>query len=217
MTKGTRQEEELEDGEKYAPTKEEVRQMEENVGNQHRTRDQLIVRMLWQTLARPGELAQLEVNDVDRQAREVHIRNSIAKNGNGRVVAYQSTLDGLLSRYLDIIRPDRLGPKENNRLFVGERGGSLDHNTVSEIVVDAACRADLNRILYQDANGGERWLITGHNIRHGAATYLAHETEMDIYKLSKALGHSNVETTENIYVEENERGSTEAMHEYGPD
>jgi len=224
LNKSTEQARQLDDDEKYAPTQEEIRMYENHAGTQHRTRNQLIIRLLYQTMMRPGELARLELSDVDRDAREVDIRDEIAKNERGRKVAYQPSLDGLLNKYVDVIRPDRITGRNHDRLIVGERGGKMSYNAISEVVRNAASRADesnpdrnLQRVLYTSANGQPRHLVTGHSPRHGGATYCANQTKMGIYELSRALGHSSVELTERIYVDDKKDTSLEAMHNYGPD
>jgi len=224
LNKTTEQDRQLEDDEFYAPSPEEIRLYEEHAGTQHRTRNQLIIRFLYQTMVRPGEAAQLTVDDIDRENREVEIRDEVAKNESGRIVAYQPSLDGLLEKYLETIRPDRVVGKDHGRVFVGERGGKMSYNAISEVVKKAACRADeeypernLQRELYETADGQPRMKVAGHSPRHAGATYAANHTEMGIYELSRALGHSSVETTERKYVEDKKTAPTEHMHKYGPE
>jgi integrase/recombinase XerD len=115
---------------------------------------------------------------------------------------------------------------DHNRLFVGERGAPLSPGRIIEIVINAACDAGHNRKLYADANAAtdedghrrpNRWLITAHNVRHGYGTYLANETDAGLWEVSKQLGHSSVEVTEPIYVEEDPRAGLDHAHQYGPD
>lgn len=224
LTRTTEQERQLGEDEAYAPTPEEIRLFEEHAGRQHRTRNQLIIRCLFQTMMRPGELARLRLDDVNSGAREIDIRDAIAKNENGRVVAYQPSLDGLMKKYVDVIRPDRMAGKDHDRLFVGERGGKMSRVAISDVVRKAAERADeahpdrnLQRDLFDTQDGQSRAKVTGHSPRHAGATYCANETDMDIYDLSRALGHSSVEITERKYVEDDRDAATDAMHRYGPE
>lgn len=211
----TEQERHLDGEETYAVSQEEVRQMEEN---RQKIRDQLIIRMLWQTGLRRGELSELEIDDVDRDAREVEVRAEVAKGDKGRVVPYQPNLDGLLNEWLDYGgRSQYRDSEESDYLLVGERGPQLSADRIKDIVVEAACDAEINRVLYQDSMGRDRWKITPHSLRHGYGSYLANQTDAGIYAISNLLGHSSVKITEEIYVEDDERAGVEVGHRYGPE
>lgn len=231
LTKSTQQEKELDDGEKYAVSQEDIRLMEENVGR-NRVRDQLAIRMMWQTGMRRGEMSQLTTPMLDREAREITLPGTITKNGNKRIVAYQPSLDGLLSEWLDYgYRDEMLAGRDHDYLFVGERGARLSADRINEIVYEAADRAGINRKMYADANAatdenGEpipnRWKISAHNVRHGYGTYMIHEApnedeEARLWEVSKQMGHSSVEITEERYVEDNPRAGIDYVHSHGPD
>lgn len=226
LTKSTEQSRLLKEGEQYAVSQEQVRQMEENVGR-NRVRDQLIIRLLWQTGMRRGEASGLEVDDLDRETREITIRESVAKNDKKRIVAYQQSLDGLLKEWLDYGHHEEMAAgKDHNRLFVGERGAPLSGGRINDIVTEAATEAGINRRIYADANAPvdengdkvkNRWLISAHNVRHGFGTYMINETDAGLWEVSKAMGHSSVEITERIYVEDDPRAGVDHLHKYGPD
>ncbi|MFC4551808.1 MULTISPECIES: tyrosine-type recombinase/integrase [Halorussus] len=231
MTKTTQQERELEDGERYATSQEDIRKMEKNVGR-NRVRDQLVIRMMWQTALRRGEQSLLTTDMLDREAREIELPGSITKNGKRRVVAYQPSLDGLLKEWLDYShRDEMLGGNDHDYLFVGERGARLHAERINEIIIDAADRAGINRYLYADANAAmdedgnpipNRWLISAHNVRHGYGTYMIHEApeegeEARLWEVSKQMGHSSVKITEERYVEDDPRAGVGYAHSHGPD
>lgn len=225
FTKRSEQSSQLEDGEQYAVSQEEIRVMEENVGR-NRVRDQLVIRLLWHTGLRRGEASGLTLSDVDRDEREITIRESVAKNGKERVVAYQQSLDGLLREWLDHgYRDEKAATAEHTRLFVGERGAPLSGDRINKIAIEAADEAGINRKIYADANAPvdedgnpipNRWLISAHNIRHGFGTYLVNETDAGLWEVSKAMGHSSVKITERIYVEDDPRAGLDHLHKYGP-
>jgi integrase/recombinase XerD len=226
LTKSTEQSRRLEDDETYAVSQAEVRQMEENVGR-NRVRDQLIIRLLWQTGMTRGEASGLTLDDIDRNAREITIRESVAKNNQRRVVAYQQSLGGLLTEWIDYgYRDEMAATADHNRLFVGERGAPLSPGRINDIVINAACDAGFNRKLYADANAvtdedgnkqPNRWLISAHNVRHGYGTHMVNKTDAGLWEVSKQLGHSSVKVTEDIYVEDDPRAGLEHAHQYGPD
>ncbi|PSP37993.1 recombinase XerD [Halobacteriales archaeon QH_7_65_31] len=226
LTKSTEQSKQLGEDETYAVSESEVRQMEEHVGR-NRVRDQLIIRLLWQTGMRRGELSQLTLDDMDRDSREITIRAVVAKNDQKRVLAYQRTAEGLLSEWLNRgYRDEMAATASHNRLLVGERGGPLSPGRINDIVIDAANKAGFNRKLYPDANAAtdengdkieNRWLISAHNVRHGYGTYMIHETDAGLWEVSKQMGHSSVKITEETYVDPDPRAGLEHAHQYGPD
>lgn len=237
LTRRTQQSKELGEEERYAPSQDEIRMMEENVGR-NRIRDQLIIRLLWQTGMRRGEASGLRLDDIDREAREIHIRASNAKNDRARYVAYQPSLDGLLSTWIDGGHRDEMlgviGDEEDphDRLLVGERGAPLSGDRINKIIIEAADRAGLNRKMYGDSNAPvdpetgkpkkNRWKITAHNIRHGYGSYMVHDApeddeEVRLWEISRQMGHSSVEITEDIYVEEDPRAGISYAHSHGPD
>ena len=234
LTKSTQQEHELEDEEEYAVSQEDVRVMEENVGSP-RLRNQMLIRLLWQTGVRRQEASLLDLGMIDFNEREIEMPGRITKNDKNRVVAYQPNLDGLLRKWLSDgywseCRGENLDEldedeKDEQPLLVGERGARLSPEAINEAVRKSADNAGINRRLYADANAPtdengdrkkNRWLITAHNIRHGIGSYLVHETDMGIYEVSKYLGHESVDTTEEIYVEEDPRAGTDDAKRYGP-
>lgn len=226
MTKSTEQERHMEDGEDYAVSQDDVRLMEEHVGR-NRVRDQLVIRWLWQTGMRREEASYIEIEMVDRDEREVSIPASVAKNDTPREVAYQPSLDPLLDEWLDYgLRAEMAAGSDHDYLFVGEGGARLRAARINDIVREAADRAGINRRLYADANATEdedgkkqknRWKITAHNIRHGFGSYMVNETDAGLWEVSKQMGHSSVDITEDIYVEDDPRAGIEHTHEYGPE
>lgn len=226
FTKTSEQARQLKEGEKYAVSEAEVRKMEEHVGR-NRIRDQLIIRLLWQTGMRRGEAAGLKMDDIDRDEREITIRKQVAKQNKKRIVAYQQSLTGLLREWLDRgYRAEMVASEKHDFLFSGERGAPLSAERINDIVIDAADRAGINRRIYADANAatkddGERipnrWLISAHNLRHGFGSYMVNDTDAGLWEVSKAMGHSSVEITERIYVEDDPGAGLDHHHKYGPE
>lgn len=213
--------------EEHACTEEEIRLMEQNV-TRHRIRDQLLIRMLWQTGMRRGEGSYLKLEMIDRDAREITIPGDIAKNDKTRVVAYQQSLDHLLTEWLDSGMRDEMVQGKHDYVFSGERGGRLRGERINEIVREAAINAGINERVWRDANAKEpenedeepednRWKITAHNIRHGYGTYLVHETDAGLWEVSKQMGHHSVQFTEDTYVSDDPRAGIDHAHEYGPE
>jgi len=217
LAKTTEQSKQLREGETYAVDQDDIRVMEENVGRP-RVRNQLLIRLLWQTGLRRGEVSSLKLRDLNRDDREITVRASNAKNNLKRIVAYQPSLDSLLRKWLDRGKRDAYNTDDLPYLFIGERGAQLSGSAINEAVRKAAINAGINRKLdYEDANSGSRWLITAHNVRHGFGTYLVHETDAGLYEISKQMGHSSVDITEDIYVSDDPRAGIDQTRKYGPD
>jgi len=226
LTKSTEQSRQLDDGERYATTQDDIRVMEENVTG-YRVRDQLIIRLLWQTGMRRGEASGITLADLDREEREITIRAPVAKNDKERQVAYQQSLDGLLKEWLDYGRREEMtASTDHNRLLAGERGAPLSGERINEIVIDAADEAGINRRTYADANAAvdaegnpvpNRWKISAHNIRHGFGTHMVNDTDAGLWEISQAMGHSSVTVTEQTYVEDDPRAGVDHLHKFGPE
>lgn len=238
INKTTAQEKHLDADEDYAPSFEEIALMEESVGVP-RHRNQTLIRFLAQTGLRRGEAADLETEDIDRDSREVTVRAEVAKNNERRVVAWQPSLDGLMTEWLDTQRlmfANETGIPEEDRdnpwLWVNRSGGKMEGGGINEVVVKAAYNATdpetgepLNRPLYADANApldedGEpipnRHKISAHNIRVALGSYLANSTDMGIYEISKSLGHKSVKVTEEKYVQHQDTAGLDPLKKFGP-
>lgn len=233
ITKSTAQETYLREEETYELSREEIRRIEQNVGVP-KLRNQCLVRFLFQSGMRRGECSDLTTDDIDREEREIVVRKAVAKNNRRRTICWQSSLDGLMTEWIEIQRPMFTnGDDDNNWLWVNEQGGKLSGESINEVVWKAAYKAKnpetgepLNRPLYADANAAvdendepipNRHLVSAHNVRVSLGTYLATETEMGIYEISKALGHESVKTTEEKYVKHKDRAGLSQMKDYGPD
>jgi len=233
LYKETEQEQLVKD-EDYPVTDEQIELMMEHCGAPKR-RNQLIIKFMYQTGVRRGEAAGIEIDDLDRDTRTLHIREEVAKYGKERYVAWQPSLDPLLDEYLDEgARKALLAGKDSNTLFIGERGADLRGAAINDMVKTAAQNAGINQTIYADSNAkreitGEddngdpiygdpienRWQITSHNIRVGFGTRMV-ENGCQIYKLSKAMGHNSVEITEKRYAKPDPDIALDDVRKFGP-
>lgn len=226
LKKDTEQQRRSESGHEHAVTQEEIRLMEKNVGR-NRERDQLLLRLLWQSMARRGEIAETTLDMVDEANREIRFPASVTKNDQPRVVGWNQNLDVLMDRWLNRgIREEYLGAEDHEYLFVGERGAPLSADAINEVVVNSARDAGINEQVYADANSADgeanRWLISAHNVRHGAASHVINISNKkdkfdDIYSLSKYLGHQSVKITEARYIEPDEDRGLRGLRNHLPE
>jgi integrase/recombinase XerD len=200
----------------YAPSDEEVDQMIQHAPSErHRVRNQLLIVLMYHTGCRCNEIRQIKIDDIEREDQEIRLRGSTTKTGKARTVRYGDSAVGLLREWLDDGYRSRLKYSHSPYLFISIRSEKMSKSRVNEIVRNAARNAGINEVLYQDASGNDRWKITSHTLRHACGTYMV-ENGVDIYKVSKYLGHSSIEITEKIYVHDDGSIGVDEAHELGP-
>lgn len=125
----------------------------------HHRRDEAIIRMMFETAIRSGEVAGLQLNDVDLVSRLVTIR--CGKGGRGRVIPIgQATTEALL-RYLGERELHSLAGMPD--LWLGNRGKQFGREGLSRALRRRAARAGVmdfrpHRLRHTAAH---RWLAAG--------------------------------------------------------
>lgn len=157
-------------------------------------RNELIVRLLWQTGVRKSELVEIEIEDVDREARSIDIWSN--KTKQWRTVYYQPSLDLLMEQWIEGgYRSSYMTAEESPYLFVTERSEQMAPETVNrKIIRKAAENADIQEVMYIDKNGGKRYRVTAHALRHGHGVQ-ALKSGIDVRTVQKHLGHAKLEMT----------------------
>jgi integrase/recombinase XerD len=178
-------------------TKEKIDQLCEHVPTP-RTRNVLIIRLMYQCCLRRGELVRLKVGeDVNRDERTIDVPAVKGNKGRDTPIPYQATLDDLMSIWIDVERKGVASAASSDYLFPTERSEHISEDYVSQLVREAAERApDVDQeTLYVDNMGREKKKIHSHTLRASGAHRIWDKKE-DIYLVSKVLGHSDVDTTE---------------------
>ncbi|MEV8083972.1 tyrosine recombinase XerC [Pseudarthrobacter oxydans] len=143
-------------------------------------RNRAIVELLYATGVRVGELAGLDVDDLDPDRRTLRV---IGKGNKERTVPYgvpaALAVDDWLRRGRPLVVRDNSGPA----LFLGVRGGRVDQRQV---------RAMVNDLL---AGLGDTSASGPHALRHSAATHLL-DGGADLRAVQEILGHSSLATTQ---------------------
>ena len=143
-------------------------------------RDRAIVELLYATGVRVGELAGLDVDDLDPDRRTLRV---IGKGNKERTVPYgvpaAVAVDDWLRRGRSVLATGTSGPA----LFLGARGGRVDQRQV---------RALVNR-LFEAL--GDTSASGPHALRHSAATHLL-DGGADLRAVQEILGHSSLATTQ---------------------
>jgi integrase len=152
-------------------------------------RDELIVSFGICEGLRRGEMARLEISDVDLEAKVIFVRG---KGGRTRWIPLTDATAGRFEAYL-VERGRAPGPV----LLGRTTGRGLKAGSISE---------RMNKV-FKDA-GIYRRGVDLHSLRHTAATRLWMETS-DLFMTQQLLGHASIRTTA-IYVRPR---PTEAMRE----
>lgn len=141
-------------------------------------RDRVVIELFLGTGIRLQELVDLDIDDVDLDAKHLHVR---AKGDVPQVKFLKSKLRSLLRGYLKERR--RQGDGECQALFLSNRGTRLSERQVARRLE-----------LWLKAAGIEKQL-TPHSLRHTFATHLYSRTG-DILVVQRALGHRDLSTTQ---------------------
>lgn len=143
-------------------------------------RNRAIVELLYATGIRVGELAGLDIDDLDPDRRTLRV---IGKGNKERTVPYgvpaALAVDDWLRRGRPLLAKGISGPA----LFLGTRGGRVDQRQVRAMVHDLF------------AGLGDTSASGPHALRHSAATHLL-DGGADLRAVQEILGHSSLATTQ---------------------
>lgn len=140
-------------------------------------RDRIIIELFLGTGIRLQELVDLDIEDVDLDAKHLRVR---AKGSVPQVKFLKSNLRSLLRSYLTKRR--RLGDGECGALFLSNRGQRLCERQVAR------------RLDYWLKAASIHKKLSPHSLRHTFATHLYSRTG-NILVVQRALGHRDLSTT----------------------
>lgn len=142
-------------------------------------RDHAMLELLYASGIRVGELAGLDVDDVDLDTRLLRV---VGKGDKERSVPFGVPAARALQRWLSL-RSAVTRPGSGAALFLGRRGGRVDQRTV---------RANLSSLL---SHAPSTPTVGPHGLRHSAATHLL-EGGADLRMVQEILGHASLSTTQ---------------------
>lgn len=142
-----------------------------------RMRDRLIIKLLYETGIRVGELTALTIGDVDLEAGEITIQEA-KRHEEGRKVP-------LVNSWTKTMLRDYVGTRKNRKdpLFVSNKGGQLSRRQVERLINNYGTRIGLDKDKRHP-----------HVLRHTHAVY-ALKSGIDLRTLQQNLGHSSIEVT----------------------
>ena len=143
-------------------------------------RNRAMVELLYATGLRVGELAGLDVDDLDPDRRTLRV---IGKGNKERTVPYGVPAAVAVDDWLRRGRPVLATGLSGVALFLGARGNRVDQRQVRSVV------KDLFEALADTSATGP------HALRHSAATHLL-DGGADLRAVQEILGHSSLATTQ---------------------
>ncbi|KFD44129.1 recombinase XerC [Cellulosimicrobium sp. MM] len=148
-------------------------------GEPARLREWAAVELLYGAGIRVGELAGVDVDDVDLAQRVVRV---LGKGDKERVVPFGVPAARAVTRWLDVGRPALVTARSGPALLLGDRGGRWGQRQVREAVHRLAAAAGVDD-------------VAPHDLRHSAATHLL-AGGSDLRSVQEILGHSSLATTQ---------------------
>lgn len=143
-------------------------------------RNKAIIAMLADTGIRAMEIRGLESSNVQE--------TTILVNGKGnkeRVVFISPALKRILIKYERMKRQYFKGKDITMNYFLSYTGSGLSHVALDSVVKEAGKRASIT---------GKR--VSPHTFRHFYAVTCLNEGKLDVYSLSRLLGHSDISVTQ---------------------
>lgn len=142
-----------------------------------RMRDRLIIKLLYETGMRVGELTALAIGDVDLDAGEITIQEAKRHEEGRKVPLVNSWTKSMMRDYIGTRRVRK------DPLFVSNKRGQLSRRQVERLISNYGARIGLDKDKRHP-----------HVLRHTHAVY-ALKSGIDLRTLQQNLGHSSIEVT----------------------
>ena len=163
-------------------------------------RDFAMIYLMIDSGMRLGECSSLLVEDVNLAKQQIHLKAEITKGRKARTVYFSRRTEQILRRWLQF--KDRY--VESDYLFpVRSSGVKVEVTTFETNFKHYLCRSGLKETISPHClrnNFAKRCLMNG----------------MDIYTLSKILGHSSVKVTEEAYLDLTEEDIGKRYRNFSP-
>ena len=168
-------------------------------------RNELIVRVLWNTGCRPSEVARMQKRRVDLSSRSIVVQNSKVKDTDAdnyeKTVFFTRKTRRLMREWLNRGgRASLVNASESIRLFPGYNTKEISSRQVNSIVRQAADAAGVQEDSLERADGVMVNRVTPKALRHSFAVHSVRGRElsgtpaMDLETLRQIMGHGTLET-----------------------
>lgn len=185
----------------------------------------LYLAMMYYTGMRPGEARGLQWSDIDWSANLIHVQRDIDYASGGRALVGELKT-AASERYIPIAAPLRELLQSARQMpgafiFPGRNGAPLASVTARRMWLRLMVAAGLADPIPEDEptcygpgdiRGQYRARITPHTMRHNFIT-MCWEVGMDIMLTMKLVGHTDYETTRNIYTHLSRTHLDNAQHQ----
>lgn len=141
-------------------------------------RDRVLIEILLGTGIRLGELAALDIDDIDLDAKHLRV---LAKGNCNQIKFLKTDLRILLRAYLKEL--SKYSTSNCRALLLSNRDSRLSQRQIA------------NRISFWLVKAGITKELTPHGLRHTFATHLYGATK-DLLVVQRALGHRDISTTQ---------------------
>lgn len=189
---------------------EQIEELAENVSDP-KLRNELLIRLLYHTGLRRGELANTRLEDIDTDERSIKVRST--KTHINRTVYYQPSLNTLINRWINVERKS-LATAGSEYLFPTFKTEQISPKQINRVVRKAADNAGLQAKVYTNAAGHDLMKVTAHVLRHSFAVQCVNN-DMDTRTLQILMGHAEIDTTERYLRLGRDRVKNSARR-YGP-
>lgn len=142
-------------------------------------RNRAILEILLSTGARVGEIINVKLSDIDFSNQEIRV---LGKGNKERICYFNEHAEEALKKYINGSRPNLLGNKKSDYLFINHIGGHLTDRGIRLIIDNIIRVSSINT------------KVTPHTFRHTFATMLLNEG-CDLKSVQELLGHVNLSTT----------------------
>ena len=143
-------------------------------------RDRAMLETIYATGLRVSELVNLALSELDSAAGLVRVTG---KGGRERIVPLGEEALAYLAHYLNDARPELLGDRVSEAVFVTRRGGPMSRQAFWQLIKRYATIAGVGEAL------------SPHSLRHAFATHLLNHGA-DLRSVQMLLGHSDLSTTQ---------------------
>lgn len=175
-----------------APSPEQIKKIKDSVGDEFG----LFAFLIYYTGLRRGEVEGLRYEDIDREAKRIHVSRSVYNVSTTSYTKDTKTEAGARSLPLLDALAEALPNKKRGYIFSDDGGKTPTPDWKIQRRYEA----------YQARTGVS---VTPHEIRHGYATAL-HEAGIDYKTAQEFLGHAQLSTTMDIYTDVLDKSITEA-------
>ena len=162
-------------------------------------RDRAFLELLYATGMRIGEIVSLRLERIDLDSGEVRVRG---KGNREREVLFGVPARLALRNYLNWGRPELLQGRQQNAVFVTQRGTALTARLAQRLVHNYALKAGIKKSVHP------------HLLRHSFATHLLNGGA-DLRVVQELLGHASLVTTQ-IYTHVSEEHAQRVYHDAHP-